>query len=104
MSRAISRSSLRPLDRRLPGVERAGEVAIARDAVALRAKAVQRLAELLDAKRVARSPLSGKLQSFSHPHPGATRWGREQLSSRTGAAGPSPPSLQNLLALSKAAS
>ena len=40
------------LDRRLPGVERAGEVAIARDAVALRAKAVARLAELRDSKRV----------------------------------------------------
>jgi hypothetical protein len=34
------------LDRRMPRVERAGEAAIARDAAALRAKAVARLAEL----------------------------------------------------------
>ena len=34
------------LDRRVPRVERAGEAAIARDAAALRAKAVERLAEL----------------------------------------------------------
>jgi hypothetical protein len=34
------------LDRRVPRVERAGEAAIARDAAALRAKAVVRLAEL----------------------------------------------------------
>lgn len=34
------------LDRRLPGVARAGELAIVRDAEALRAKAVDRLAEL----------------------------------------------------------
>jgi len=34
------------LDRRLPRVEQAGEAAIARDAAALRATAVARLAEL----------------------------------------------------------
>ena len=34
------------LDRRMPHVERAGEAAIARDAAALREKAVKRLAEL----------------------------------------------------------
>ena len=34
------------LDRRLPRVQQAGEAAIARDAAALRAKAVERLAEL----------------------------------------------------------
>lgn len=34
------------LDRRVPRVERAGEAAIARDAAALRQKAVKRLAEL----------------------------------------------------------
>lgn len=34
------------LDRRLPRVEQAGEAAIARDAAALRAKAMERLAEL----------------------------------------------------------
>jgi hypothetical protein len=36
------------IDRRLPRVEYAGEPAIARDAAMLRAKAVQRLAELSD--------------------------------------------------------
>lgn len=35
------------LDRRMPRVERAGEVTIARDAAALRARAVERLAELV---------------------------------------------------------
>jgi len=35
------------LDRRLPAVAQAGEVAIMRDAAALRAKAVARLEELL---------------------------------------------------------
>ena len=35
------------LDRRVPRVEQAGEVGIARDAAALRAKAVERLAELV---------------------------------------------------------
>jgi hypothetical protein len=34
------------LDRRVPRVEQAGEAAIARDAAALRAKAVERLATL----------------------------------------------------------
>jgi hypothetical protein len=34
------------LDRRVPRVERAGEAGIARDAIALREKAVQRLAEI----------------------------------------------------------
>jgi hypothetical protein len=34
------------LDRRVPRVEQAGEVAIAREAAALRARAVARLAEL----------------------------------------------------------
>lgn len=42
------------LDRRVPRVERAGEAAIARDAAALRQKAVDRLAEL--AKHSARRP------------------------------------------------
>jgi hypothetical protein len=36
------------LDRRLPNMERSGEQAIARDAAALRAKAVARLAELME--------------------------------------------------------
>jgi len=35
------------LDRRVPRVEQAGEVAIAREAAALRARAVERLAELV---------------------------------------------------------
>ena len=34
------------LDRRVPHVERAGEIAIARDAAALKALALQRVAEL----------------------------------------------------------
>ena len=36
------------LDRRLPRVEQAGEVTIAREAAALRARAVNRLAELAE--------------------------------------------------------
>ena len=44
------------LDRRVPRVERAGEAGIARDAMALREKALKRLAEIeaRDAARVAR--------------------------------------------------
>jgi hypothetical protein len=42
------------LDRRVPRVERAGEATIARDAAALRKKAVDRLAEL--AKQAAVRP------------------------------------------------
>jgi hypothetical protein len=38
------------LDRRVPRVEQAGEASIARDAAALRARAVKRLAELADQK------------------------------------------------------
>ena len=40
------------LDRRVTHVERAGEAAIARDAAALRAKAVRRLAELTGERKV----------------------------------------------------
>ncbi len=40
------RELIAALDRRVPRVERAGEAAIAREAAALRAKAVQRLTEL----------------------------------------------------------
>lgn len=36
------------LDRRVPHIERAGESSIARDAAALRDKAVKRLAELVE--------------------------------------------------------
>jgi len=39
------------LDRRVPRVEQAGEVAIAREAAALRARAVERLAELAGSSR-----------------------------------------------------
>jgi hypothetical protein len=42
------------LDRRVPRVEQAGEAAIARDAAALRAKAVARLAELAETPSVTR--------------------------------------------------
>lgn len=38
------------LDRRLPRVEQAGEASIARDAAALREKAMKRLAELADSE------------------------------------------------------
>jgi hypothetical protein len=38
------------LDRRVPRVEQAGEASIARDAAALRTRAVKRLAELADQK------------------------------------------------------
>ena len=47
------------LDRRVPRVERAGEAAIARDAAALRAKAVNRLAELAANPVVGPEPDSG---------------------------------------------
>jgi hypothetical protein len=42
------------LDQRVPHVERAGEAAIARDAAALREKALQRIAELSDSRSDAR--------------------------------------------------
>jgi hypothetical protein len=47
------------LDRRVPRVERAGEADIARDAAALREKAVDRLAELTG-QRPALAPGSGR--------------------------------------------
>ena len=43
------------IDRRVPHIERAGEAAIARDAAALRAKAVERLAELAHVRPSPRS-------------------------------------------------
>ena len=46
------------LDRRVPRVERAGEAAIAREAAALREKAVDRLAELTG-QRQPLAPYSG---------------------------------------------
>lgn len=48
------------LDRRVPRVEQAGEASIARDAAALRARAVKRLAELADQKT---SELAGHMGS-----------------------------------------
>jgi hypothetical protein len=44
------------LDRRVARVERAGEAVIARDAAALRAKAVSRLAELAGDRTARRRP------------------------------------------------
>jgi hypothetical protein len=46
------RELIAALDRRVPQVERAGEVSIARDAAALKAKALRRIAEL-EAEEVA---------------------------------------------------
>jgi hypothetical protein len=43
------------IDRRVPHVEREGEIEIARDAEALKAKAVKRIAELERERAVARS-------------------------------------------------
>jgi hypothetical protein len=45
------------LDRRVPRVERAGEPAIAREAAALRAKAVERLSELAQDPAVRDDPM-----------------------------------------------
>ena len=45
------RELIAALDRRVPRVERAGEVSIAREAAALRQKAVARLAELVGPAR-----------------------------------------------------
>ena len=47
------------LDRRVPRVEQAGEATIAREAAALRAKAVERLAELATNPAVGPEPDSG---------------------------------------------
>ncbi|HXD19297.1 MAG TPA: hypothetical protein VN654_19930 [Vicinamibacterales bacterium] len=44
------------LDRRVPRVERAGEAAIARDAAALRERAVDRLTKLAGKRRPLREP------------------------------------------------
>jgi hypothetical protein len=56
LSRADAVSELRELiaalDRRVPRAERAGEAAIARDAAALRDRAVERLAELTSKKDI----------------------------------------------------
>jgi hypothetical protein len=47
------------LDRRVPRVEAAGEADIARDAAALRAKAVDRLAELVRDAALPPPPIDG---------------------------------------------
>jgi hypothetical protein len=47
---AALRELISAIDRRLPHVERVGEIAIARDAATLREKAVKRLAELGNVK------------------------------------------------------
>ena len=47
------RELIAALDRRVPRVDQAGEAAIARDAAALREKALQRLRELEDPSTVA---------------------------------------------------
>jgi hypothetical protein len=44
------------LDRRVPRVERAGEAAIARDAAALRERAVDRLTKLVRRRRTSPEP------------------------------------------------
>ena len=51
------------LDRRVPRVEQAGEAAIARDAAALREKAVQRLRELGEQSTAAALQASDKTKS-----------------------------------------
>jgi hypothetical protein len=51
------------LDRRVPRVERAGESAIAREAAALRAKAVKRLSELEANGTGADRPASGRART-----------------------------------------
>ena len=50
------RDLIEALDRRVPHVERAGEVTIAREASDLRATAMQRVAELEDEERAATNP------------------------------------------------
>jgi hypothetical protein len=47
------RDLIAALDRRVPRVEQAGEASIARDAAALREKAVQRLEQLSDRSTIA---------------------------------------------------
>ncbi|MGE5243019.1 MAG: hypothetical protein ACM3SQ_02190 [Betaproteobacteria bacterium] len=56
----VLRELIAALDSRLPHVERAGEAAIARDAAALKAKAVERLAELEQASDADRPAQAGR--------------------------------------------
>lgn len=55
------RELIAALDRRVPRVEQVGEAAIARDAAALREKAVQRLSDLEEQSKVA--PLQASVRS-----------------------------------------
>ena len=57
------------LDRRVPRVEQAGEAAIARDAAALRAKAVARLAELANRPGDTRQSADRSCVDPHAPHP-----------------------------------
>jgi hypothetical protein len=57
------------LDRRVPRVEQAGEAAIAREAAALRSRAVERLAELA-AEAGAERDRPGQRESPDHSDPG----------------------------------
>ena len=47
------------LDRRVPHIQRAGEASIARDAAALKARALKRLKELEDEAQTAVDPSAG---------------------------------------------
>ena len=49
------------LDRRVPHIQRAGEAAIARDAAALKARALQRLKELEDDAQTTADPSAESL-------------------------------------------
>ncbi len=53
---------IKALDRRVPGVERLGEATIARDAAALRARAIARLAELASDPAAASASPSGDVE------------------------------------------
>ena len=55
------------LDRRVPRVEQAGEVAIARDAAALREKAVQRLRDLDEQSKLAAPQAGNRLKQNRAP-------------------------------------
>jgi hypothetical protein len=75
------------LDRRVPRVEQAGEAAIARDAVVLRERAVQRLRELDEQSRAEQGRSSSGERSFeaeSCPAVEITAAGEEPKSDRRG--------------------
>jgi hypothetical protein len=56
------RELIAALDRRVPQVQRAGEIAIARDAAALRARAVKRIEELEREGAGRREPLLTRVE------------------------------------------